>query len=652
MDPGHTYALTGSFVGLLSNMPSTTLITCDYTDTNGISDQMAQKMILTKCVYGTSLWSIDCLTGNWQIFAPVNAGNSSQWKLTDFDKDGFITLYDLEKSPLNYLPLPSSSVTNSTKIQISVEFAPTAGNNLQSDSLNMNMDFTATSWDKSSNIGGISPTLMQSFLGQPTVLATTCTSVSSSQNPSIYGQPVTFTANVNAQSGMPTGTMQFQIDGTNFGSPISLINGSASTAAISNLAVGNHSVTAVYSGDSNFATSTGTLCNGQTVKPVLKSASTAVTSSLNPSVFGQSVTFTAIVTGSGGTPTGTIQFKIDGSNFGSPVNLIKGSANSTATTSLSVGNHVVTAVYSGDSNYATSTGNLTGGQTVNLALKATSISVSSSKNPSDYGQSVPFTATVTGSGGIPTGTVQFKIDGANFGSAVSVSKGIATSAAISSLSIGTHTVTATYSGDTNFATSTGTLSGGQKVHGITTITWPYKPSPCNWGQTCTFTCQLGWQGSGSPTGYVTFYDGSNNLGNCNISSNGSCSFSIGNLGVGNHNITVVYNGDDNDDGCTSNAVTQTVNKVNSTTSLPSPAGTAKSGSQVTFTATITPSSATGTVTFKDGTTVLGTVALSNGQATFGTTKLSVGTHSITAVYSGDANCNGSTSNTVNQVISK
>ena len=259
------------------------------------------------------------------------------------------------------------------------------------------------------------------------------------------------------------------------------------------LSVGNHTVTAIYNGDGNYSTSTGTLSGGQTVKPVLKSTSTVVSSSLNPSVYGQSVTFTATITGAGVTPTGTVQFKVDGSNFGSPVNLIKGTANSAATTSLSVGNHIVTAVYSGDSNYATSTGNLTGGQTVNPALKSTVISVSSSKNPSDYKQSVTFTATVTGSGGTPTGTVQFKIDGANFGSAVLVSKGIATSAAISTLSVGTHTVTAIYSGDTNFATSTGTLSGGQKVHGITTITWPYKPSPCNWGQPCTFKVQLGWQ---------------------------------------------------------------------------------------------------------------------------------------------------------------
>jgi len=391
----------------------------------------------------------------------------------------------------------------------------------------------------------------------------------------------------------------------------------------------------------------------QYTQPCQNKTNTCLTSIPNPSLFGQLVIFTANVTGAGGTPTGTIQFKVDGSNFGLPVNLIKGCANSTATTSVSVGNHVVTAVYSGDGNYATSTGNLTGGQAVNPALKSTATSVSSSKNPSDYKQSVTFTATIntiSSAAGTPSGTVQFKIDGANFGSAVLVSNGTATSAAISTLSVGTHTVTAIYSGDANFATSTGTLSGGQKVHGITTITWPYKPSPCNWGQPCMFTCQLGWQRSGTPTGYVTFYDGSNSLGSCNISSNGSASISIGNLGVGSHNITAVYNGDNNNDGCSSNAVIQTINKVNSTTSLHSSAITAKSGTQVNFTATVAPGSATGTMTFKDGNTTLGTAALSGGQATFRATKLSVGTHSITAVYSGDANCNSCTSNTISQVI--
>ena len=491
MAPGQTYAFTGNFVGLLSSLPSTALITCDYKDTKGISDQMAQKMILTKCIYNTSLWSIDCLTGNWQIFAPASTGNISNWKLTDFDKDGFVTLYDLEKSPLNYLPLPSSSVTNSTKIQISVEFAPTAGNNLQNDALNMNMDFTATSWDRSSSTGGISPALMQSFLGQLPVQSSTC--VTSSQNTSTFGQSVIFTAKVTGSGGTPTGTIQFQIDGSNFGSLVTLTNGSANSTAIAKLSVGNHAVTAIYSGDTSFVTSTGTLCGGQTVKPVLKSTSTAVSSSLNPSSFDQSVTFTANVTGSGGTPTGKVQFAIDGINFGSPISLVNGSASSAAITSLSVGNHTVTAIYSGDGNYATSNGTLSGGQTVKPALKSTVTVVSSSLNPSVYGQSVTFTAIITGAGVTPTGTVQFKVDGSNFGSPVNLTKGSANSAATTSLSVGNHIVTAVYSGDSNYAISTGNLRDGQTVNPAlksTSISVSSSKNPSDYRQSVTFTATI------------------------------------------------------------------------------------------------------------------------------------------------------------------
>ena len=390
MDPGQTYNFTGSFAGLMSNTASTTQVTLDYQDTKGISDQMAQKLELAKCVYGGALWTIDCVTGNYQIYATTKhgllQGNCPQWKLTDVDKDGVITLYDLKNGPLNYLPLPNSNVTNSTEFQISTEFLDTAKNNLQGDSLNMNMYFAATSWDTSSNIGGISPALMQSFLGQQPVQSSTC--VTSSLNPSTFGQSVTFTAKVTGSGGTPTGTVQFQIDNVNFGTPVTLTNGSANSSAITTLAVGNHTVTVIYGGDTSFATSTGALCGGQTVKPLLKSTSTTVGSSLNPSAFNQSVTFTANVTGSGGTPTGKVQFAIDGINFGSPISLINGSANSASTTTLAVGNHIVTAAYSGDGNYATSTGNLTGGQIVKPILKSTSTVVGSSLNPAVYGQSV------------------------------------------------------------------------------------------------------------------------------------------------------------------------------------------------------------------------------------------------------------------------
>ena len=93
----------------------------------------------------------------------------------------------------------------------------------------------------------------------------------------------------------------------------------------------------------------------------------------------------------------------------------------------------------------------------------TTTTVSSSLNPSGYGQSVNFTATVTAGTGTPTGTVQFVVDGSNFGSAVTLVSGSATSGSTSTLSAGTHTVAATYTATGGFLGSSGTLSGGQVV---------------------------------------------------------------------------------------------------------------------------------------------------------------------------------------------
>jgi hypothetical protein len=96
---------------------------------------------------------------------------------------------------------------------------------------------------------------------------------------------------------------------------------------------------------------------------------TAVSSSVNPSDFGQSVTFNATVTSSAGTPTGTVQFKDGGNNLGSPVNCVAGTNSCSAqvsTAALAAGPHTITAVHSGDANFTSMTGTLTGGQQVNV----------------------------------------------------------------------------------------------------------------------------------------------------------------------------------------------------------------------------------------------------------------------------------------------
>jgi N-acetylneuraminic acid mutarotase len=224
----------------------------------------------------------------------------------------------------------------------------------------------------------------------------TTTTVRSSANASVFRQSITFTATVRLQgpgSGSPTGAVQFQIDGTDAGNPVNLqINGGLATATFrtGTLTVGSHTITAGYQGDGNFTASSGVLTGGQKVGKA--STNTAITSSANPSASGQSLTFKAtvhVVAPGAGSPSGTVQFQIDGSPFGSPVALSGEQATSIGISSLLAGSHTVRAIYSGDTSFSISTGSLT--QTISVA--ATVLVVSGFPSPSIAGASAGFTVT-------------------------------------------------------------------------------------------------------------------------------------------------------------------------------------------------------------------------------------------------------------------
>ncbi len=181
-------------------------------------------------------------------------------------------------------------------------------------------------------------------------------------------------------------------------------------------------------------------------------STTMVISSLNPSFAGQSVTFTATVSSSGsGTPAGTVTFLDNGVSIGTGT--LNPSAVATLSTSaLAVGTHPITAQYGGNSNFSGSTSSTLSEVVVNV--KATTTTLGSSLNPSFVGQSVTFTATVsTTLGGTPTGTVTF-LDGATpLGTGGLNSSGVATYST-STLALGAQSITASYGGDANDATST------------------------------------------------------------------------------------------------------------------------------------------------------------------------------------------------------
>jgi hypothetical protein len=276
------------------------------------------------------------------------------------------------------------------------------------------------------------------------------TSVTASANPSVFGQPVTFTATVAAtppNSGTPTGTVTFKDGSTTLAA--ATLSGGTARFTTSSLAPGSHPITVVYSGDGSLAPSSSTAL-GQTVGR--DGTTTTVTSSVNPSVFGQAVTFTATVKAAApgsGTPSGTVTFK-DGATVLGTASLAGGKA-SLATNGLSIGSQSITVVYSGDPEFLASTSAVL---TQTVGQDGTITSITSSANPSAFGQAVTFTATVKAAApgsGTPSGTVTFK-DGATVLGTASLAGGKA-SFVTSTLAVGTHSITAVYGGNADFKTS-------------------------------------------------------------------------------------------------------------------------------------------------------------------------------------------------------
>jgi autotransporter-associated beta strand protein len=496
----------------------------------------------------------------------------------------------------------------------------------------------------------------------------TLTSVSSSVNPSVTGQPIILTATVSAVGAnvIPTGTVVFTEGATTLGS--ASLNGSGQAIiTVTTLGVGSHSITASFGATSNFNASSGTLAGGQQVNAA--NTTTSLATSLSPSVTGQIVTFTATVTAStpgGGTPGGTVTF-FDGANQLGTGTLNGAGQASIQVSGLTVGTHTITASYASTNNYNGSGATLTGGQTVQAAGTTTSLTSSATANSSVYTQSVTFTAVVAAAspgGGTPSGTVTFLDGSTQLGTASLNNSGTAT-LATSTLTVGSHSITAVYGTTTSYTTSTsGIVPLTVKPAGtVTTLTTAQSPTVYTQPVSLTATVLAASPASGPVTGgTVTFMDTTGNIvlqANVPVDTNGLAVGSTNVLSVGTHTITAIYNPSSNyttSNGTTSQVVTQaTTTTTLSASSAPTGVGTYSSvfSQQVTFTAVVSASPGTGlpvgTVTFTDGGTAIGvgTVSLSTShgdyEATLTTTGLKLGTHTIGASFTPNAANNFTTS---------
>ncbi len=506
--------------------------------------------------------------------------------------------------------------------------------------------------------------------------ASSSVTVGASPSASVFGQQVTFTATVTSPTGTPplsSGSVQF-VDTTTgtvlgFGTPGA---GNTSSIATSILTAATHTITATYVGDSNFLGSSG-LTSGF----VVNAASTSITSFTSSVAFpgvGQSVTFTA--TASSVSPStavvnaGTITF-LD-TTTGITLGTVTVNASGTATVTASfatTGIHNLTAKYNGNSPRFNASAAAPLAQTVR---KASSIGVNAI-SPALFGQTLNYAVTVSGTPGIPSGTVTVT------DTSTSVSYGPftldaagKTTANLSGLNAGSHPLVFSYSGDTvgiGFAPSTKNLTQVVSASSTTTA-FTSTTSTAVYGATVSYAGTVTAAGGLNPTaGTVTLKDATTSTTLATFSLSGSNVFTFSsvalplNIAVGTHSITATFSPSSSNylASPASTAAALTVTQAFTTVSVPtssvtsSPLGGSFFGQVVQFSVTVTstnsPATPTGgTVTFRRGTTVLGTVNLGAGGAasyTTTATQLPVNTapgHSVTATYNSSTPATPTTAN--------
>lgn len=305
-----------------------------------------------------------------------------------------------------------------------------------------------------SNASSSSVGVMLNDSPAPTPGTKTSTTLVTSAPTAVFGQTELLTATVSAQAGVPTGSVTF-LDGTTVVGTAAVDAAGHASLRVS-LVVGTHALTASFTGTGGFGDSIAT---GVTETVNRASTTVALTSSVNPALANQAVTFTArvaVVAPGSGTPTGTVTFRDHNVVLGTVAVGAGGTAKLT-TSFRATGAHDITATYSGDSNFAAARQGLT--EQVNARTLRTTTALAASANPVIVGQAVTFTATVrdpTGTGR-PTGSVAFFVGNTLVARVTLDANGqarIRESFAVA----GSFTIRAVYSGDASYAASSQSLT--------------------------------------------------------------------------------------------------------------------------------------------------------------------------------------------------
>jgi hypothetical protein len=509
------------------------------------------------------------------------------------------------------------------------------------------------------------------LIGEATPVNSTDIALTATPTPSEFGAGIALTATVTTgpHTGALTGKVTFSDSFNGVTTQLGLVkvdDQGIARLGVNTLAVGVHTLSAVYGGDPLHLKSS---VPGTAPETIFEATNTTLTAApTSPSLLGKPVTFTAkvAVSDGGGFPLdGAVTFTGNQVTFAN--NTIPLPANGVVTftsSALAQGVNAITATY-----VPNTTTLIHGSEAIfdQDVVAAATVSVTSSPNPSTYGSPVTFTVSVPNSGKLAaTGKVDIAIVpvGATnpvYSITATLSGNPATGMApISTLPVGSYNATATYEGNPDFSKAKGTLATPQVVNQVLTTTAAVAvPDPGIAGKPVEISATVkAASGNIAPSGTVIFTDTFN--GTATIL--GAGAITLGNAGTasvnaalapGTHSILVAYSGNA-DDAKSSFTLSLVVKQATtSTVVIASPNPVTVEGA-ITFTATVTGNGGvpTGAVRFlANGTTSLGTANLDTaGKATVTNSTLAAGSYQITAVYAGDTDDAGSTSPAITEVV--
>ncbi|QEL21066.1 beta strand repeat-containing protein [Limnoglobus roseus] len=379
----------------------------------------------------------------------------------------------------------------------------------------------------------------------------TTTTTNVSPNPAFTAQSLTLTTSVTATFGTPTGDVTFNLNGSPAGTATLDAAGNASLTIPAGLAAGTYVVTVDYPGAAAFASSSSPPV---TLSVVESPTATSLTLAPSSPMAGTPLTLTAVVTATFGTPTGTVNFLVNGSSVGTAAIDSSGRAVFTMPTGLDAGSYTFRADYGGVAGVFVASSSPD--QNITLARNASTTTASPSPNTVFATDPLTLTATVASPGGTPTGTVTFFLNGASAGVATLDATGQAVLSLPNGVPFGTgsYALTATYNGDIDFSSSFAAATTLTVTPVPTRTTLTVTPPTAVQGTAVTLTAGVAFATNTAPlrketrtagvspailNGTVNFFAGTTLLGSAPVS-NGVATLTVTSLPVGTNALSAVF----------------------------------------------------------------------------------------------------------------